>query len=252
RKKGLGTGCFGHVVTRFSRYPQLVSRGFLGFLPSPPSTCLSRNATLNVHLNLGHPTKGLTAKMDSTLASAHALLSQHAILTNQVRSMHREHRHRLARMQSPPRSLLSLPLLPSLPLSPPTSPPTQKRSVYQLPQHPTRPIPRPELPPAKQAKMARYPNYVPEEETIRNDYSQRYVDSGEWPQNWVQDAEPERLSKTSVPKFDAILIDPPYSSSFSWDELENLPIPTLAADPSFVFLWVGSGAGEGLEKGRAL
>ncbi|KAG9014912.1 hypothetical protein FRB90_005123 [Tulasnella sp. 427] len=193
-------------------------------------------------------------------------------------------------MQSPPRSLLSLPLLPSPPLSPPTSPPTQKRSVYQQPPHPARPIPRPELPPAKQAKMARYPNYVPEEETIRNDYSQRYVDSGEWPQNWVQGAEPERrfeeypkqqrllalkkasvatvanapmhiplsslssltTSTTSVPKFDAILIDPPYSSSFSWDELENLPIPTLAADPSFVFLWVGSGAGEGLEKGRAL
>ncbi|KAG8944923.1 hypothetical protein FRC04_001364 [Tulasnella sp. 424] len=138
--------------------------------------------------------------------------------------------------------------------------------------------------------MARYPNYVPEEETIRNDYSQRYVDSGDWPQNWVQGAEPERrfeeypkqqrllaLKKASVaavatppmhiplsslaslttstptiPKFDTILIDPPYSSSFSWDELENCPIPTLAADPSFVFLWVGSGAGEGLEKGRAL
>lgn len=138
--------------------------------------------------------------------------------------------------------------------------------------------------------MARYPNYVAEEETIRNDYSQRYVDSGEWPQNWVQGAEPERrfeeypkqqrllglkkasvaavgnppmhiplsalsslvTSTPSVPKFDSILIDPPYSSSFSWDELENIPIPTLAADPSFVFLWVGSGAGEGLEKGRAL
>ncbi|KAG9004047.1 hypothetical protein FRB90_011080, partial [Tulasnella sp. 427] len=95
-------------------------------------------------------------------------------------------------MQSPPRSLLSLSLLPSPPLFPPTSPPTQKRSVYQQPQHPARPIPLPELPKAKQAKMARYPNYVPEEETIRNDYSQRYFDSGEWPQNWVQGAEPER------------------------------------------------------------
>lgn len=27
-------------------------------------------------------------------------------------------------------------------------------------------------------------------------------------------------------------------------------MPSLAADPSFVFLWVGSGAGEGLERGR--
>lgn len=51
-------------------------------------------------------------------------------------------------------------------------------------------------------------------------------------------------------KFDAILIDPPFSSSFTWDNLQNLPIPSLAADPSFVFLWVGSGAGEGLERGR--
>lgn len=51
-------------------------------------------------------------------------------------------------------------------------------------------------------------------------------------------------------KFDVILIDPPFSSSFTWDTLEKLPVPALAADPSFVFLWVGSGAGEGLERGR--
>ena len=51
-------------------------------------------------------------------------------------------------------------------------------------------------------------------------------------------------------KFDIILIDPPFSSSFSWDELEKLPIAQMSADPSFVFLWVGSGAGEGLERGR--
>jgi mRNA (2'-O-methyladenosine-N6-)-methyltransferase len=35
-------------------------------------------------------------------------------------------------------------------------------------------------------------NYVPEEETIRNDYSQRYVDTGEWPQNWVLGADPDK------------------------------------------------------------
>ena len=52
-------------------------------------------------------------------------------------------------------------------------------------------------------------------------------------------------------KFDVILIDPPfYSSSFSWDALTALPIPLLAGDPSFVFMWVGSGAGDGLERGR--
>lgn len=47
-----------------------------------------------------------------------------------------------------------------------------------------------------------------------------------------------------------ILLDPPFSSSFGWDQLQELPVPNLAADPSFVFLWVGSGAGEGLERGR--
>lgn len=51
-------------------------------------------------------------------------------------------------------------------------------------------------------------------------------------------------------KFDVILLDPPFSSSFTWDHLQELAIPALAADPSFVFLWVGSGAGEGLERGR--
>lgn len=51
-------------------------------------------------------------------------------------------------------------------------------------------------------------------------------------------------------KFDVIVIDPPLSSSFSWATLQELPIASLAADPSFVFLWVGSGAGDGLERGR--
>jgi N6-adenosine-specific RNA methylase IME4 len=51
-------------------------------------------------------------------------------------------------------------------------------------------------------------------------------------------------------KFDAIVLDPPYGPRFGWDALAALPVPALAADPSFVFLWVGSGAGEGLERGR--
>ena len=58
------------------------------------------------------------------------------------------------------------------------------------------------------------------------------------------------LNNLSPTKFDVILIDPPFSSSFSWETLQSMPIPSLAADPSFVFLWVGSGAGEGLERGR--
>ena len=53
-------------------------------------------------------------------------------------------------------------------------------------------------------------------------------------------------------KFDVILLDPPFSSSFTWDHLQDLPIPSLAGDPSFVFLWVGSGAGGGLERGREI
>ena len=48
------------------------------------------------------------------------------------------------------------------------------------------------------------------------------------------------------------MLDPPFSSSFNWDHLQELPIPSLAGDPSFVFLWVGSGAGEGLERGREI
>lgn len=61
-----------------------------------------------------------------------------------------------------------------------------------------------------------------------------------------------QLSTLNPTKFDVILLDPPYSSSFTWDNLQELPIPSLAADPSFVFLWVGSGAGEGLERGREI
>jgi hypothetical protein len=60
------------------------------------------------------------------------------------------------------------------------------------------------------------------------------------------------LQALSPSKFDAILVDPPFSSAFTWDTLANLPVPALAADPSFVFLWVGSGAGDGLERGREI
>jgi len=55
----------------------------------------------------------------------------------------------------------------------------------------TKPL-RADLPPIKRLRAARYKNYSPEEETIRNDYSQQYVDGGDWPQNFVQGAEPGR------------------------------------------------------------
>ncbi|KAI0060117.1 MT-A70-domain-containing protein [Artomyces pyxidatus] len=212
-----------------------------------------------------------------SLSSANDLLAQHTTLLSRVRDSQRTHRRQLRALSSPPQDILKLPLIPSPRPSPSPSPPS---SPLLIPR--PKPI-RADLPPAKKARAARYPNYVPEEETIRNDYSQRYVDGGEWPQNWVLGAEPERrfeeypkqqrllaLKKASVTeyslppiylpiselstvqpsKFDVILIDPPFSSSFTWDHLQDMPIPTLAADPSFVFLWVGSGAGEGLERGR--
>ncbi|KAF8970596.1 MT-A70-domain-containing protein [Flammula alnicola] len=220
-----------------------------------------------------------TLAIESTvqaIAEANELLAAHAALILRVRSSQKQHRQQLHSVHSPPTNLLRLPFIPSPPPSPPPddSPPSSPV---------TEPTIRQDLPPAKRARTARYHNYVPEEETIRNDYSQRYVDSGEWPQNWVLGAEPEHrfeeypkqqrllnLKKASVnqyslppsylpfselkslhpSKFDVILLDPPFSSTFTWDHLQEINIPSLAGDPSFVFLWVGSGAGEGLERGR--
>ncbi|KAI0632844.1 MT-A70-domain-containing protein [Trametes polyzona] len=211
------------------------------------------------------------------LASANELLASHNALLSRIRNAQRSYRRQLRSLPSPPNEILKLPLIPTPPRSPSPSPPSSP--VITPAPKPS----RPDLPPAKRARLARYNNYVPEEETIRNDYSQRYVDGGEWPQNWVLGAEPEHrfeeypkqqrllslkkavvaehaLPPTYLPyselstlhpsKFDVILIDPPFSSSFSWDELQDLPIPALAADPSFVLMWVGSGSGDGLERGR--
>ncbi|KAJ6542702.1 MT-A70-domain-containing protein [Mycena capillaripes] len=219
------------------------------------------------------------ATTTEVISSANGLLAAHSALISKVRTSQQNHRRLLLSLQFPPTEILELPLIPSPPPSPvdsdspPASPTLNSRA----------PTFRADLPPAKRARVARYKNYVPEEETIRNDYSQRYVDGGEWPQNWVLGADPEHrfeeypkqqrllhLKKMSVnghsvapsylpyselqkslhAKFDVILLDPPFSSSFTWEHLQDLPIPALAADPSFVFLWVGSGAGEGLESGR--
>ncbi|KAJ7353589.1 MT-A70-domain-containing protein [Mycena albidolilacea] len=219
------------------------------------------------------------ATTTEVISSVNDLLASHSALILKVRNSQQSHRRQLRSLQFPPAEILDLPLIPSSPPSPvdadspPSSPTLNSRA----------PVFRGDLPPAKRARVARYKNYVPEEETIRNDYSQRYVDGGEWPQNWVLGADPEHrfeeypkqqrllgLKRASVnshsvapsylpfsalqslhpAKFDVILLDPPFSSSFTWEHLQELPIPALAADPSFVFLWVGSGAGEGLESGR--
>ena len=119
------------------------------------------------------------------ISEANELLAAHAALVLRVRSSQLNHRRQLNSLQPPPQKLLSLSLIPSSPPSPTfdDSPP---------PSPGIQPVLRQDLPPAKRARVSRYNNYVPEEETIRNDYSQRYVDGGEWPQNWVLGAEPER------------------------------------------------------------
>ncbi|THU93857.1 MT-A70-domain-containing protein [Dendrothele bispora CBS 962.96] len=219
-----------------------------------------------------------TATTTQILSSANDLLAAHATLISRVRQAQKEHRQQLQFAQPSP----DLPKLPLISSSPPS--PTDSQSPPPAsPAGPRAQRIRQDLPPAKRARCLRYKNYVPEEETIRNDYSQHYVDSGDWPQNWVLGADPERrfeeypkqqrllnLKKASVTnhalppyylpfsalssmmpsKFDVILLDPPFSSAFTWDHLQELPIPSLAADPSFVFIWVGSGAGDGLERGR--
>ncbi|KAJ3868488.1 MT-A70-domain-containing protein [Lentinula novae-zelandiae] len=215
------------------------------------------------------------------ISSANDLLAAHSALVSRVRQSQQNHRRKLQSIQPPPSlELIRLPTIRSPLPSPSSSSPTENSPIQSYNNAPSM---RLDLPPAKRARVARYKNYVPEEETIRNDYSQRYVDGGEWPQNWVLGADPEHrfeeypkqqrllnLKKASVAnyslppsylsfselnsltpsKFDVILLDPPFSSSFTWDHLQELPIPALAADPSFVFLWVGSGAGGGLERGR--
>ena len=62
--------------------------------------------------------------------------------------------------------------------------------------------------------------------------------------------------------YDVIMLDPPLASykwdepslpntpTWSWDEIAALPIPQLASHDSFIFLWVGSGNNDGLERGR--
>ena len=119
------------------------------------------------------------------LAAANELLTHHSVLVSRIRNTQRHYRRQLKPILSPSNALFKLPLIPTPPRSPSESPPSSP-----LVASPPKP-PRPDLPPAKRARVARYNNYVPEEETIRNDYSQRYVDGGEWPQDWVLGADPE-------------------------------------------------------------
>lgn len=58
------------------------------------------------------------------------------------------------------------------------------------------------------------------------------------------------MSHLSTRFFDCILIDPP--DDLSWNALSVLPVPQLAAQPSFVWIWCGSANTDGLERGREL
>lgn len=122
------------------------------------------------------------------LASAHTLLIEHDALAASVRASQRRRQRWVLSLHSPPA------LLSQLPEIQPSQTPSGRRDDIQEARLP----PSPRLSKvdrwagAKSARVERYRNYVPEEETIRNDYSQHYVDSGEWPQNFVLGAEPER------------------------------------------------------------
>lgn len=127
------------------------------------------------------------------IASANETLAAHSALVSRIRATQKYHRRELRTLASPPYGLLKLPLIESPPRSPSPSPPSSPVLLPKSKPH------RPDLPPAKRARVARYNNYVPEEETIRNDYSQRYVDGGEWPQNWVLGADPDHRFEEFVP-----------------------------------------------------
>jgi hypothetical protein len=86
------------------------------------------------------------------------------------------------------------------------------------------------------------------------DLKQQLCDSHAHPPLYVT-LDPETESPRSLTSllshvFDVILIRPP--SSYTWPEITAIPIRLLSADPSFVFLWVGSSDGDGLKGREAL
>jgi hypothetical protein len=128
-----------------------------------------------------------------SLGPINDLLAAHDALSSRVRASQRRHRRQIASLPSPPETLLSLPLIPS-----PSVSPSSSRSTSPEPSEPAPSQVRTDLPPVKRLRAQRYPNYVPEEETLRNDYNQHYVDSGEWPQDWVLGADSEKRFEECV------------------------------------------------------
>lgn len=63
----------------------------------------------------------------------------------------------------------------------------------------------------------------------------------------LPDSTPASITSAISPtRFDVILLRP----QGTWQETAALPIRNISSDPGFVFLWVGKGDDEGLEKGR--
>src|ERR1700683_441698 len=106
-----------------------------------------------------------TTTTTQIISSANDLLASHSALISRVRQSQLTHRRNLRALPSPPHALLRLPIIPTPATSPSPSPPSSPQLI-------AKPKPRPvrtDLPPVKRARVARYNNYVPEEETIRND-----------------------------------------------------------------------------------
>jgi hypothetical protein len=129
------------------------------------------------------------------LSSAHSVLESHSQLMKSIETSHNRRRELVSQLPPSVIAGVSLPELPTRSPSPePSSNDTAPRNTRDdyLDRERERQLQRTDLDKEKMAKVRRYSNYVPEEETIRNDYSQHCVDSGQWPQNWVLGAELER------------------------------------------------------------
>ncbi|KAJ7441423.1 hypothetical protein FB451DRAFT_1414643 [Mycena latifolia] len=158
--------------------------------------------------------------------------------TSAPRESQQNHRRHLRSesLQFPPSEIPDLNPIPSSPPYP----------VYQdsTPDSPPQPPQfRADLPPAKRARGARYKNHVPEEELERL-FSAIYQRTRTY--NDPRYPKPQHLLALKK----ARLASPreirrhPFSASFAWAHLQELPAPALAADFSFGFVWVGSGASE--------
>jgi len=137
----------------------------------------------------------IMATTTELLSSAYSLLESHAQLMKSIEASHSRRRELVAKLPPSCTAGVSLPELPTRSPSPevpsPDHAPQNTRDEY-LEKERERQLQRTDLDKEKMAKVRRYRNYVPEEETIRNDYSQQSVDGGQWPQNWVLGAELER------------------------------------------------------------